>query len=196
MKPIEKKVRNYETIEVFKPKYTKSRQKAILRESKAKTLNTLISSRIAVLKKDYRNVLNDKILTPNDLILVLEMINNKNKEFSERLKLTSWKGKSSFIFEEKGEIIYVEKWQRPEKGKEPLRQVFKILVSDINSLLNEIKKLNKNPLKSRELAESFYNKPWKDIFNDRPLHNYYTICLGVLDKKKLISYGGGINLPK
>ena len=32
---------------------------------------------------------------------------------------------------------------------------------------------------------------WKNFFNNRPLHNRFTLMLGALDKLELIEYSGG-----
>ena len=43
-------------------------------------------------------------------------------------------------------------------------------------------------LTSRHLAEKYYGKEWKEIFNNRKLHNKFTIMLNILDKQNKIIY--------
>jgi len=182
-----------EKIEGFKPKQSKTREKLVLKESNAKSLTALIASRISILKKDHKNSMNQKIYSPNDLILILEMLQNKNKEFNS-VDIFGWHGKSSFKIEEEGEIIYVTKYQKPEKGAEPKEVKYEIDKKELLRLEKTIKEQlqNRESIGSRELGEIFYGENWDiKIFSNRKRHNLYTIALNVLDSQKKIIYNGG-----
>lgn len=136
------------------------------------------------------------------------------EEFNSERKIVidSWHGKSSFSISEVGDKIIVTKYQKPEKGAEPKEIKTEIDINDLKILERTIRFYFKNYIysvskdkdgnkyfKSTEIGESFYNMPWKEIFNKRKMHNKFTIMLNVLEKKEVIVYIGGrvyLNKPK
>jgi hypothetical protein len=129
-----------------------------------------------------------------------ELLSQMNEE--QRIMIEGWKGKSSFEIKPLGDTIYVTKYQRKDKYSNPKEQNFEIKTEDLTRLkiqiLNWFKYLRnikekdgQSYLKSTEIAEGFYKRSWKEIFNDRSTHNLYTICLNVLDKQGVITYRGG-----
>ena len=185
--------RPIEQIQEFKPKQTKTHEKLVLKESKAKNIITLIDVMIKRLSKDHENSMVEKIYSPNDLILVLGMLRQKDIEFNS-ISIQGWHGKSSFTMEEKGEMIYVTKYQKPEKGAEPKEVKYEIEKSELIKLMLTIKSLIKvnESIESRDLGEAFYGEDWDNkIFSKRKRHNHFTIMLNVLDKQGKIIYKGG-----
>ena len=199
---IEKKVKQIERVEFFKPKYTKSRQKAVLRESKAKSITSLIASRITILKKDYKNVLSTKLFTPNDLILVLEMLGNKNREFknikSEFIEveiIEGWKGKLSLeIFEDGFSQDFKIKQSIRDKETMNIETTTKIIPAEnVNRILKYIAswKINESH-KCYDFAEVIGEENWKEVWKKRtdvyfPL---YYFPIKVLEALKIIKYSG------
>jgi len=185
--------RPIERVEEFKPIQNKIRQKLVLKESGAKSITTLIPATISILRKDHKNSMNEKIYSANDLILMLSMLQEKNKEFNS-VQIDSWHGKSSFEMEEDAEMIYVTKYQKKAKGEEPQEVKYEIDKQELLKLEQTIKHSLKKgqTIGSRELGEIFYEGDWDTkIFPVRKRHNYFTIMLNVLDKQNKIIYKGG-----
>ena len=181
-----------EQIQEFKPKNTKTHEKLVLKESKAKNIITLIDVMIKRISKDHYSM-TEKIYSPNDLILLLRTLREKDIEFNS-ISIQGWHGKSSFTMEEKGEMIYVTKYQKPEKGAEPKEVKYEIEKSELTKLMLTIKSLIKpnEVIESRDLGEAFYGEDWDNkIFSKRKRHNHFTIMLNVLDKQGKIIYKGG-----
>jgi len=202
MKPIEKRIRSVEIIKEFKPRYSKSRQKAILKESKAKSISSLISSRITIMKKDYKYCMNTKLFTPNDIILLLEMISQKNREFKgmkskfiEIEIVEGWKGKLSLeIFEDGFDQDFKIIQNIRDKETMNIEQTTKIIPAEnVNRILKYIStwKIGESH-KCYDFAEIVGEKNWKEVWKKRtdvyfPL---YYFPIKVLEALKIIKYSG------
>ncbi len=143
----------------------------------------------------FRNIVGrvDK-LEKNELVIMLrELLNELNKE--NKVIIDGWKGKSLFEYQFIGDKIIVTKFQKPEKGAEPKEVKYEIDQTEYHHIKQIIEytfeKDNPDKIKSTKLAEEYYNRTWKEIFNDRKVHNRFTIILNVLDKQGLIEYRGG-----
>lgn len=151
----------------------------------------------------FRNIVGRAIdLDKTELVITLrELLTELNKE--QKVKISGWKGKSSFKYSKVGDAIHVQKYKRDDKDEEAKPQNFEIKVEDYENLkiliLSWFKyrknihlDVNNSPyIKSTELAEEFYKKDWDtEIFNNRKCHNLYTITLNVMDEENIIRYSG------
>lgn len=137
-----------------------------------------------------------------DLVKILrELLSELNKE--QKVKISGWRGKSSFNMWKVGDIIHVEKYKRDDKDEKAKPINYEIKVEDFDRLKLMILtwfKYKKNIhldgnntpyVKSTEIAEAFYQKDWdSQIFNDRKTHNLYTVTLNALDESGVIKYSG------
>jgi len=138
-------------------------------------------------------------MSRDDMVIITrELLKQLNDE--KKVKIKGWKGKSSFDYKFISDKIIVIKYQKPEKGAEPKEVKYEITTNDYYTLksiiLHTFEKEKVEYIKSRDLAEWFYNKFWREIFNDRKTHNKFTIILNVLDKEGVIKYKGGKVYPK
>jgi len=150
------------------------------------TFETKFRSFVGLLKK--------RELTPTEqTIWADELLRLYNEE--RRVDIDGWKGKSSFEFKEVGDYVLVKKYQKPERGAEPKEINYKIPLWElrrIESMIKDFFEKNKEEyLKSKDLATSFYEMTWDEIFTNRKIHNRFTIILNVLDKENIIDYRGG-----
>jgi hypothetical protein len=129
-----------------------------------------------------------------EMVKSLEFIYNEYKKYSEseRLMLENWKGKSSFSIIEHPDYFEVITYQKKDKHSEP-KEIKRIInKKEVNDVLVNIYKLNKDkPIKTREIAEAVYKEKWKDVFSNRFEHTNLNLILRLLDKKGIISYGNG-----
>ena len=171
-----------------------------MEDSKAKTFRGWLLGAIARTKHSG-NV---------EMRIILEEIYNKYNSFQteEEVEIKRWKGKSSFELIEMPDKYIVVKYQRPARGDEPrpirteiTRHEMAVLYSVICDLWAE------EPLKTKIIAQEWSNRMgyrfeglgpfWQQFFTDRRVHNKFTLALGILEKKKKISYVGGLtNLLK
>jgi len=165
-------------------------------KTKAKTMRGWIQGQInSSLKKQD---------TETSFILegVMNAYDHFHPETTLGIEIDSWKGKSSFRIIDKIDSIIVVKYQRPIKDEEPKEIQTEIQKSEMVSLINAIKFLNKGkPIETSALAmvfsryENLGHSHWdygdKPFFSDRYCHNKYTLALGVLDKLGMIKYSGG-----
>jgi len=142
---------------------------------------------------------------PELVIMLRELLVELNQE--QKVKIAGWRGKSSFNMWKVGNTIHVEKYKRDDKDEKAKPINFEIKVADFDKLKLMILdwfQYNKNihfdvnntpHIKSTELAEAFYNRSWNNgIFNDRKVHNLYTITLNALDESGVIRYSGRGNI--
>lgn len=191
-----------EVIEQHKPKNTKSREKLIDRESNAKSMNTLLASRISLFKKDYRGKMNQKIFTPADMILFLEMLSNKNREFKKQNSkfieieiVEGWKGKFSIeIFPEgfSQDFKILQNIKDKETGE--IEQTSHLVpCENVNKLLQYISTWKiKESHKCYDFTELLGEKSWQDVIGKRTdvyFPKYY-FPIKVLESLKIISYSG------
>jgi hypothetical protein len=128
---------------------------------------------------------------------VAELIQVFYKEYkkyrdSEKVKLDSWKGKSSFEIIEHPDSFDIITFQKPDKFSEPKEIKRNITKQEVNEVLIAICTLNKGvEIKTRDIAEAVYHKKWKDVFSTRFEHTDLNLILRLLDKKGIIEYKGG-----
>lgn len=143
----------------------------------------------------FRNIVGraNQLEKPELVILLRELLNQLNEE--KKIQIEGWKGKSSFDYRFIGDKLIVTKFQKPEKGAEPKEVRYEIDSNEFNQIKSMIlyifDKEGIESIKSTEIAEQYYNRSWKEIFNDRKVHNRFTIILNVLDKQKILEYRGG-----
>lgn len=130
-----------------------------------------------------------------EVMYLIQHFYKKYLEFEEstRIKLESWKGKSSFKLIKKPESFIVIKYQKPDKYSEPIETKREVHFQELNWVLKCISQLNTGEkIKTRLIAEKVYGKKWKEIFSDRYLHTQLNYILNILDKLELIDYRGGL----
>lgn len=126
-----------------------------------------------------------------EIVQMLNFIYQKYRGFqeSEKVKLESWKGKSSFRVIEHPEKFIIITFQRTEKNSEPKEVRTEITRQEANEVLLSIQKLNiGDPIPTSKIAEMTYNKNWKSVFSDRETHIKLTKILDLLEYKKIIRY--------
>ena len=129
-----------------------------------------------------------------DMAKSLEFIYKKYKEYSdsEKVRLDSWKGKSSFTIIEHPDSFDIITFQKPDKDSEPKEIKRNITKQEVNDVLVQIHILNQGKqIKTRDIAEAVYHEKWKDIFSNRFEHTNLNLILRLLDKKGIIEYNGG-----
>lgn len=129
-----------------------------------------------------------------ELVFILSSIYNEYIKFqqSERVRLDSWKGKSSFKVIETPEKFIIITYQKPDKESKAKEVQTEILRSEVNEIFVAINKLKDgNPIPTSTIAEFAYKRAWKDIFSDRPTHIRLNLILRLLEYKKLTKYKGG-----
>ena len=197
-----KENKQIERIEVFKPKLTKSRQKLVLRESKSKSITSLISSRIALLRKDHKNSMNEKIYSPNDLILLLNMLQEKNREFKQIKDefveieiIEGWKKKGGLDvfptgFEQDFKIV--QRIRDKKTGK--IKETHKIIpFENVNKILKHILTWKKGETRMcYDFTELLGEKTWQDVIGKRTkvYFPFYYFPIKVLEELGFIDYGG------
>lgn len=142
--------------------------------------------------RNFVGRLKSKEFSHTELVIIAdELLREYNNE--RKVVIEGWHGKSSFDFEEVGDTIIVTKFQKPERGAEPKEIKTKIDLWELRSIRNIILSMyrGKEFLKSKDVAEAFYEMKWDKIFTNRKLHNKFCIILNVLDKKNFIEYRGG-----
>lgn len=126
-----------------------------------------------------------------EMFQVLNMIYQKYMEFetSEKVKIDSWKGKSSLqVFEYPDKFIVVT-FQKPTPDDKAKEVKIEITKQEVNEVLVQIYILNEGkPIKTSEIAESTYKRKWKSIFSDRQTHIKLTKILELLEYKGITKY--------
>ena len=126
-----------------------------------------------------------------EIAKLLETIYKKGMEFqtSEKIRLTSWKGKSGIkILEHPDKFICIT-YQKETPNTEPKEIKKEILKTELNNLivvLNSFKDKNKIPTSA--IAEKYYQTGWKKVFSNRIQHTYLVYMLNILEKKEKIKY--------
>lgn len=129
-----------------------------------------------------------------EVALLIQHFYKKHLEFqtSEKLKLKSWKGKSSLQIIEKPDYFIVITFQKEDQDSEPKevkREIPKLEVNRIIKTINELNNGKKIP--TREIGEKAYKRKWDDIFADRFLHTNLNLILRLLDYYGMTHYRGG-----
>lgn len=162
--------------------------KFLKKKGNAKTPSGLILG----FKERFKNSTHDNF-SKLDLLKVLEKLwrDTKDLETSEKIKLESWKGKSSIKFINKPDRIIVITFQKPDQDSEPKQIKREITKQELNRVIWAINKLNKGKkISSRKIGELVYNRHWDDVFSDRFAHTQLNYCLRILDHYEITKYRG------
>lgn len=208
MSSVKKEVINracVETICEFKPKKTKTREKVLIRKTKAKSFRTWMQPSITLLERDYKHSMERKMFTPEEVLGMMRTILDKHDEFMERDKvvLEMWKGKSGLKIIEKPDCFMITRHQKKEKDGVPEKIVSEVDKTEVNEIIHSINVLNRSMenkgiesaerwVPTRDLAEFTYKIDWDaHIFSDRSLHHKVTYILNILEYYKMIVYSRG-----
>lgn len=104
--------------------------------------------------------------------------------------LNKKKGKGILLLETTKDYIIAKK---PIKGDNEVKWItYKIEKKELSNLFVKIKLhfsvFPEKFVKSKVIGVSYYFKSWSKIFNDRKLHNKFTIMLNILEKQNKITY--------
>lgn len=126
-----------------------------------------------------------------DVAMLLEWCYKEYMRFQEvsKVRLDSWKGKSSFKVIKKPDSFVIVTYQKDSKDEEPHEVLTEVTKDEVNQILIGLQKLNKGEkISTRELGEFIYKRKWDDIFADRHQHIKMNLMLRMLDKFGLIQY--------
>lgn len=128
-----------------------------------------------------------------ELVILLTELYNKYKQFeTENVKLKNWKGKSGIKLIVKPNHFIVVEYRKADQDSDPEEVKTEILKEEVNEVITALNQLDEEePIPTRKIAESVYNKPWKHVFSDRRAHINLTLCLRILDYYKIIKYRAG-----
>ncbi len=136
---------------------------------------------------------------------ILNMHNHFNPAKEVQVEADQWQGKSSIQVLQDIDKITIIKWQKPSKGEEPKEIFTEVQKDELEALVGSIKHIlghGKTEFKSKELAYQYCTRLdkhwkmlegdfWKNFFNNRRLHNKFTVTLNGLAELDLIEYKGG-----
>lgn len=127
---------------------------------------------------------------PFEYLKVLENLYKEiaNLETSEKFRAKQWRGKSGVKYLTYPDKIISIRYKREDIGEIPKEIRIEILKEEINKVIWAINKLERNELKTSEIAELVYGKNWKDVFSTRPEHIKLVEILNFLEYKNWIHY--------
>lgn len=195
-----KPVRQIEQIETREEKIDLSLFK---KRSSAKTPAGLVIGMAKKLSNSKGNV-----FTKMEMLQLFSQLHRdiRNLETSEKVKLESWKRKSSFSIKpippNKPKKFIVITYQKPSPDEEPREIKKEISRDEVNDIIywinrltaegrfyDEKKKVSLIP--TSEIAERFYRENWKVIFSNRYKHFTINSILRLLNELGIIHYKGG-----
>jgi len=116
-----------------------------------------------------------------------------NIEKSEKVKLKSWKGKSSFTVKpiplNNPSRFVVITYQKEDKDSTPREVRREITRQEVNRVLYFINQLNEGKkIPTRKIGELVYKKRWEDVFSNRFQHTQLNLILRLLDYYQITRY--------
>lgn len=140
-----------------------------------------------------------------ELVFIINEIerayNHYHKERVARVNAKQWKGKSSIEILKEIDKLIIIKYQKPSADEEPKEIRTEVYKDELDALIYSLKSSRLEYIPTRELALDYcglmkYNEMlsgdfWKNFFNNRPLHNKFTLMLNALQELGFIKYKGG-----
>lgn len=176
-------------------------EKAVTRTTNAKTFEGYLNGSIRVARQE-KNL---------EVAILLEHLLKKYREYqlTGKIKLKSWKGKSSIQFIKSPDKIIVITYQKKDQDHEPQEVRTEITKEEINYVIASINQyeLNKK-IRTKEIAEkmcriadikennegrSLFDRNgfvYQHFFADRRRHIKFNLILRFLDYEKIILYRG------
>lgn len=124
----------------------------------------------------------------------VQLINHFYKKYiefqtSEKVRIKSWKGKSSLEIIEQPDRFIIITFQKPDKDETPKEVRTEVTKQEVNEVLLSIYKLDeKKPIPTSAIAEATYKTDWKKIFSNREVHIKLTKILELLEYKGITKY--------
>ena len=113
----------------------------------------------------------------------------KQMEKTETFRANQWRGKSGVTYQIKPDYVIAIRFRKKDIGDKPTETRTEMSKEQINKVRWAINQLNtKKLIETRDIAEKVYNKPWNQVFSNRPEHTHLVEILNYLEYVAEIKY--------